>query len=635
MKRDGRPATLAGDMGPFLIVHGGEPAAVRDLAARGARRLDALGLGPAAMVFQGGATAVVRCPRRGAPAERESAPSADGWAVAAGCWLAGGRDDASALARLGASLRSGTAAWRAAAAPLDGFFALAAGDPAGRELAAATDRTGTLHLYRAAAGSCELLSTSSLLLAGLAGAGFDPVAVHEFLGTGSVFESRSLHAGVEKLPPAVLLRWRDGRLVARERWWELRPLLWGGAEARAHPGDVPALAGALTAALDALLAAHPAAVLDLTGGFDSRAVLGAALATGRPFRTVVVGADDDGDVVAAGAIARAFGLSHTHLVPGRDYGARGLPDLRAALALCDGEADVVEYAGIAQIQRRMAESAGAAGAGGGATINGSSGELCRGYWWDLLPSLDAPGPAFDARRAALGRFATDDWADRMLAGAGDAAGGGATLADHFTGVVERAVADLRDLPAVALADVIYLTLRMQRWAGRLVSATDRLWPCVSPFMFEGPMRAALSAPPERRRRDRMMRALIEHLNPALALLPMADGSPALPLRAGTLHRFGPHAVALGGKAWGRVRRKLGGAARSGAPSGGAGEALARLVSAPDVAVLLEPGAMRTRELYDGQALAAFVAAARAPGFDQPRRWGRVLTLELVAQALQR
>ncbi|HZJ71800.1 MAG TPA: hypothetical protein VFF36_12785, partial [Planctomycetota bacterium] len=83
MKRDGRPATLAGDMGPFLIVHGGEPAAVRDLAARGARRLDALGLGPAAAVFQGGATAVVRCPRRGAPAERESAPSADGWAVAA------------------------------------------------------------------------------------------------------------------------------------------------------------------------------------------------------------------------------------------------------------------------------------------------------------------------------------------------------------------------------------------------------------------------------------------------------------------------------------------------------------------------------------------------------------------------
>ena len=620
-------------MGPFLIVHGSEPAAVRDLAARGARRLEALGLGPAAIIFAGGATAVVQCARRGVPADEQEADkggsagaAAPGWAVAAGCWMAGGRNDAAALARLGAALRGGPSAWAPAAATLDGFFALAAGDAAGREIAVATDRTGTLHLYRTTAAGCELVSTSSLLLAALAGAGFDPVAVREFLGTGSVFESRSLHAGVEKLPPAALLRWRDGRLVARGCWWDLRPLLWGSAESLVHPGDAPALAGALTAALDALLAAHPAAVLDLTGGFDSRAVLGAALATGRPFRTVVVGADDDGDVVAAGGIARQLGLAHTHLEPGRDYGARGLADLRAALALCDGEADLVEYAGIAQIQRRMAEASGA-GAGGGATINGSSGELCRGYWWDLLPALDAPGSAFDARRAALGRFATDDWADRMLAG------GGASLADHFTGVVERTVAELRDLPAVALADTIYLGLRMQRWAGRLVSATDRIWPCVSPFMFEAPMRAALSAPPALRRRDRMMRQLIERLHPALAALPMADGSPALPLRAGTLHRFGPHAATLGGKAWGRVRRKLGGAATVGAPSGGAGEAIARLAADSEIAALLEPAAMRTRELYAPGALDELLAAARAPGFDRPRRWGRVLTLELVAREL--
>jgi hypothetical protein len=215
------------------------------------------------------------------------------------------------------------------------------------------------------------------------------------------------------------------------------------------------------------------------------------------------------------------------------------------------------------------------------------------------------------------------------------AGEGTTLADHFTGVVERTVAELRDLPAVALADTIYLVLRMQRWAGRLVSATDRIWPCVSPFMFETPMRAALSAPPALRRRDRMMRQLIEHLHPALAALPMADGSPALPLRAGTLHRFGPHAAALGGKAWGRVRRKLGGAAAAAAPSGGAGEAIARLAADPEIAALLEPAAMRTRELYEPRALAELLAAARAPGFDRPRRWGRVLTLELVARELAR
>jgi hypothetical protein len=154
-------------------------------------------------------------------------------------------------------------------------------------------------------------------------------------------------------------------------------------------------------------------------------------------------------------------------------------------------------------------------------------------------------------------------------------------------------------------------------------------------MFEGPMRASLSAPPALRRRDRMTRALIEHLNPKLAALPMADGSPALPLRAGTLHRFGPHAAALGGKAWGRVRRKMGGGAAGsgGAAGAAAASGVARLWADTDIAALLQPGAMRTRELYERTTIAAFLAAARTPGFDQPRRLGRVLTLELVARAL--
>src|SRR6185436_13198496 len=103
-------------MGPFLIVHGGEPAAVRDLAARGARRLEALGLGPATIVFEGGGTSVVCGPRRVAPAAEQklgSSSGAAGWAVSAGCWLSGAAADdaADVLARLGAALRGGPSTW--------------------------------------------------------------------------------------------------------------------------------------------------------------------------------------------------------------------------------------------------------------------------------------------------------------------------------------------------------------------------------------------------------------------------------------------------------------------------------------------------------------------------------------------
>ncbi|MCI0635406.1 MAG: hypothetical protein L0206_16045, partial [Actinobacteria bacterium] len=279
------------------------------------------------------------------------------WSLAAGCWLCNGRADLATQAKLGEALVTGSSAWRHASAALDGFFAIAAGDTEGREVHVATDRTGTLHLYRARVDGCEVLSTSALVLGAFTGAGFDQVAVHEFLGTGSVFEGRSLFANVEKLPPGTVLRFRDGRLVERQPWWELRPLLWPGPEA-GRSGDVPALAEALTIVIGRVLAGYPGAVLDLTGGFDTRVILGAALATGRPFRTVVTGPDGAGDVVAAGRLAREFGLRHTHLQPGLDYGARSPGDLHDALTLTDGEFEVAEYAGIAQVHSRLAGESG-------------------------------------------------------------------------------------------------------------------------------------------------------------------------------------------------------------------------------------------------------------------------------------
>src|SRR5262249_22641298 len=102
-----------------------------------------------------------------------------------------------------------------------------------------------------------------------------------------------------------------------------------------------------------------------------------------------------------------------------------------------------------------------------------------------------------------------------------------TLEDHFAGVIRRANAGLEGYPNTALMDNVYLTLRMQRWQGRIASATMRLWPCVSPFMWRRPMEIALSAAPALRARNRMSLALIRHLDPTLAGLPYASEPSAL------------------------------------------------------------------------------------------------------------
>ena len=104
-------------------------------------------------------------------------------------------------------------------------------------------------------------------------------------------------------------------------------------------------------------------------------------------------------------------------------------------------------------------------------------------------------------RKAARRFVPDDWADGILASPA-----APRLAAHFEDVIRRANAGLEELPNTVLADNVYLRLRMQRWAGRLASATDRIWPCATPFMFRRPLELALTAPISARAHGRMMRA---------------------------------------------------------------------------------------------------------------------------------
>jgi asparagine synthase (glutamine-hydrolysing) len=618
-------------MGQLFVVHGPDAGATARAYARLLDALVRLGRPVHAGVREPldfGVTRLGHAPcRLGAGVDGQRTAEGGG-VVGIGAWLSRARHDAGALSALAPALLAGGAAWERETLSLDGAFVLAACDATGQRIVLATDRVGTQHAYHAQLDGCAVVAHSALLLAIATGARIDPLAAREFLAAGSVFEERSLYAGVRKLPPGARLRITPAGPVHAGRWWDPAAVYHGSDAARAEPGDVPALARALVEAAHAVRSCWPAAVYDLTGGFDSRATVAAALAAGHRPRTVVVGSDRDPDVVAAGRVAGELGLVLTQLRPGADGGPGSLEDLFDALLLTDGEADAVEYAGISAVQSRMAGGTGAEGA----TVNGTAGELCRGYWWDLLPSLGSPGRDFDARRAAKGRFATDTWADALTAGRH-----ADSSLEHFTGVVARATEALRELPGVALADHIYLDLRMARWAGRLASATGRIWPCVSPFLFAGPMREALSAPPLLRRRDRMMRALIEHLHPRLAALPLAGGYPALPLRATTLHRFGPLGRELMGKVGRRLsrgRRGRGSGRDAGAPPG-SHATFPALLRQPEVAACLAPETMASAPLYDSDALAAFLAERDTAGVVACKRLARVLTLELAARALDR
>ncbi len=603
-------------MGPLLIVQGPDRAASEALFASGVAAFRSLaGLEPAATIAPEPATArpwVASFPQLCA---RESGlyRGDGGWMSAAGTMFFRRRAGRRALEDLAAA--SAGATLTGLLCDVDGIFALAMGG-AGDELTLVTDRLGSLHLYLAKSGSCLLASTSSMVLAALLRPEWDLIGCRHFLATGTVFENRTLFTGIKKLEPATVFCFRGARLYSKEKYWNVAAVMHDRAP---KPGDAPALAEALTAGMRTIADNFQRPLLDLTGGYDSRALLGAMLAAGCDFATVVNGAPGSPDVRVANRIAAEFGLRHRHQDARLAGCAQVWEAAKASLPLTDGEYDVLLYHSVSHIHRLMAAEFDL-------SVNGSNGEICKGYWWELLAPFTGWKGHFDARRVAARRFVFDGEELGLLAQPF-----GEQLADHFAGIIERANAPLASHPNTAKLDHAYLALRMQRWQGRLASATLRLWPVVSPFAFREPMEAALAVPPRRRVRHRLSRRLIEHLNPRLAALPLEHGYPALPLRWNTWPSFWPLATDAATRALRPVRRLLGFVPLLVSPA--AKRPPAEFWQLEEVRALLDPTQMISRDLYNPAVLRRFLVDSQRPDFPQAARFGRIVTLELLARAV--
>lgn len=113
-----------------------------------------------------------------------------------------------------------------------------------------------------------------------------------------LLECETLHARVKRVPPGSVVHCRGGRVVVRQRRWEE----W-------HPRRRATADEALRRFNgDTLRWSRGDIVVAMSGGFDSRAILGALLAAGLKPQLLTTGFPDSTDVVIAKAISARFGL---------------------------------------------------------------------------------------------------------------------------------------------------------------------------------------------------------------------------------------------------------------------------------------------------------------------------------------
>ena len=99
------------------------------------------------------------------------------------------------------------------------------------------------------------------------------------------------------------------------------------------------------------------------------------MTAGLKFETTVSGAPTSPDVVVAQGLAGITGQPHHPVAVNPQI---SFAQLQKALAVTDGEIDLVEYGrNVLPVHERTARQYDI-------SLNGSFGEIARGYWWELL-----------------------------------------------------------------------------------------------------------------------------------------------------------------------------------------------------------------------------------------------------------
>jgi len=386
------------------------------------------------------------------------------------------------------------------------FGAVVAGPDGVRMVA---DSLGFQHLFHSEPGRTTraVMASPALRAGGDTAADLDRAAVGVQSLLGWQLGQRTLFEGIRKLDPGATAH-LDAR-GTRVHQQVLRPgaaLELDDAVARA--------AAVLRISLAAVLDEHPEAVLQLTGGMDSRLLLSAIpRSRRRGLRAMTLDVPGAGDVAVATALATRYGIRHD---------VHGMADLDAVtpseawmLACADSVRLDAMADPVALAAQRIAERA----FDQGVRLSGLGGEVARGFYY-VGRVEDRRYTRKDAEQLASWRMFVNDAVE------------GGVLTDEFAAwsrdaATEAVYSALRSGGDewFRATDALYLGHRMQRWAGATDIAVADQRHVINPMLDHEFLGIAARVRPQDKAHARFLARLQMELDPELGAIPL-DGRPA-------------------------------------------------------------------------------------------------------------
>lgn len=386
-------------------------------------------------------------------------------------------------------------------------FAAVRGDESGVTMVA--DSMGFRQLYHGDGGSeaNSALSTSAILSGWSASAAIDHTAVAVQSLLGWQLGQRTLFQGISKLAPGAVARLDAGGVHVSAP--EPAPL-----EAISLDEAVVAAAALLRKSLASLLDEHPDAVLQLTGGQDSRILLSAIpVARRRGLRAMTLGVPGGGDVEVAAALAQRYGLQH------EVHGLAALDEVspseawrrtRTAAMWLDGMSDPIALSALTIAESSFEQ---------GVRISGLGGEIARGFYY-VGRVKDRPVTRSDAEQLAAWRMFVNEAVEPEVLKPEFATWARRAASDEVHGALSAGGTEW-----YRATDSLYLRHRMQRWAGVTDTAVAYQRIVINPMLDPKFLDIAARLSPRDKSQSLFLARLQMELDPDLGRIPL-EGRPA-------------------------------------------------------------------------------------------------------------
>lgn len=526
---------------------------------------------------------------------------ASAWAVAAGAVHVARRPPKSGLA------------------DLEGQFALFAYDDAHATAVLASDPFGFHALYVTKRNGTTYISTSVLALARYVRARPSLLGVRSFLRAGYHFGRTTSWDGIERLDPATLMAFTPEGVETQVYW---SPEVDASVARLPFDEAVQHCTEVAVGAYRDLFAGMPPLWADLTGGYDTRLLTLLLREAGVPFDTNTRGSPYSPDIPVAREIARRAGWNWSLLTLPDEWESFLPSMLPVALAWGDGNLDAIELARVLWAHRELGREHRDLAIGGG-------GEHYRGFAWRQ--------EFLQAGRSS--RVNLDNWLDMRLLHPLNthvfASDPTPEVRKDFRERMVRRAEPYSGEPNTTQLDVMY-AYKVTGHFGAFLSADGAFLRSRLPFYFRPTFAAAFSTSYRHRDNHRLMRHMINRLDPTIAAVRTVTGGPAQPWRLSNLHRFAPYYADVARRTVAKLSyRAIGRAvlAPRKPPSPAKERARSTLVRTLRTEGVLDPARMRSAPLYKPGALEPWLDLAERPVFGDNELLGRLVTVELALRTV--